>query len=580
MRTLVALVVVAVLAAPAPAREPQKAKDEERVRVALEMVGDALGTVESLEVPGNRRGVQVSAAIAAWAHDRALARRALSDAGSTIATAFEDLGPKPGEQAGMLISARQALLTQFAEKDPGAALDFLLATRAAIPPDLLVGVRQQETQIEMQIAQRLAATEPERAAELVERAADGGLNYGVVAALVALREKDAARASAVARRLVEAAIRSPIFEEGPALYTILELLRIELAARSGGDQSSTAARPLLDDRAFRALLDAIVAGARALAESPYGDSQRYMISNVVASLGEGMGALERFAPSHAQALRKLAEAPRSDRIRGGVAVENPLNDLQQAPIDDLLKRAEGAPAGMRNAIYYQAATRLAAEGDLQRAKAVVAEGITDPAQRASLLDSLERFATSRAIGEGRYAEALAAVEKLDSVSERVQMLVQISQTARAQQDFKVEAQALERAQTILGERPRDAGEFYAALVLAGAFADSDPARGLAIVELCVDRINKLADASAMLEGFGCGDTFDRGELRMWEGGPVSGLATQAIATLGRFASADLAAARAAAGRFERPEIRALAQLAVATAALDAAIHEDEPDAEG
>ena len=331
MRILVALVVAALLAVPAvgsqegpPVEKPKS--DDERARLALEIVGDALGTVASLEVPGNRLRVQVTAALAVWSHDRALARRALSDAAATIVAAFEEMGSKPTEKTANLVAARQSLLSQFIEKDPAAALDFLLVTRAAIPADVLAQNAEPETQLELQIAHRLVETSPERAAEIAERSAERGLSHGIVGVLSSLRAKDPARASALARKIAETAIASQIVDEGQTLYTVMELIRLELAARSG-NASSPAQRPLLDDKTFRSLLDALVAAARALVSSPYAGGQSYMV-------GRGLTA---------ELPEKLREPQGDVRFFWGDGRNTPKDPLKLSGLTTLRPGAGGTP---------------------------------------------------------------------------------------------------------------------------------------------------------------------------------------------------------------------------------------------
>lgn len=563
---LIALLALAVPGLAAQGEEPKT--DEALVAKAVKAIDDALAVTESLRLADNRLRVQMTAADSLWAHDPERARRALAAAGATIAEAVLDLNfddPAHSDRFDTLMSARTELISQFANRDPLAALEFMTTTRAALPADRAARLAEQERTLEMSIARMLAAKDPARAAEIVKASLEKGLSYDALSLLRYLRDSDHADAAAIAELAVEKARSARLLEDYQVMMGVGELLRMEMESRAASEEQR--AKALLSDKTLRGLLDTIVSGLRAAASSEYFVYQQpYVVQFASMLSGPTMDGLARFSPSHAAALEKQFSS-----LPGGASASRQPHTIEMpgddASIDKVLQQADAAPPGMRETIYYQIAHRLAAQGDLGRARQIISERVSDPSHRASYLESIDRFALHKVINEERFAEAIAAADSLQSLSDRVSTLVQISKAAKEKGEEKSAAAALERADAILGERARDQMEFYSKLVLAEAYLEVDSPRAFAILENCVDQLNRLADAAAIIDGFGCGDIFDRGEMRITHGGTVGGLFVQTIGMLSRFGETDFDRARAVADRIERHEARAQALVNIAAGVL-------------
>src|ERR1051325_6391892 len=109
--------------------------------------------------------------------------------------------------------------------------------------------------------------------------------------------------------------------------------------------------------------------------------------------------IEKYAPARIAQLRsRLAEASRREERQGGMSSE--LQEVMQSgTVDAMLEAAPKAPEGMRNYVYQRAAIKAMEQGDSDRARQIVEDNSSDPAQRRYMMPEIERLAMMKGAAE-------------------------------------------------------------------------------------------------------------------------------------------------------------------------------------
>jgi hypothetical protein len=229
-----------------------------------------------------------------------------------------------------------------------------------------------------------------------------------------------------------------------------------------------------------------------------------------------------------------------------------------------LDSIEQAPREMREHLYGQLAGKLAAAGDVARARQIINEHITNPAQRQQVLKSLDQIGIPSAIARGKIEEALRAVSNLRPVSERAQMLSQIVTQIGPGLKRSTALQYLEQARSILGPsaQAEDQNQLYALLAIGSAFSRYDSARAFEIVEPLVDQFNEISAAALVLNGFGQ-KYYQNGEVIMNNGNVVGETANQLATALSTLAQVNFDRAKADAARIRLIDVRMQVYITIA-----------------
>jgi hypothetical protein len=243
-------------------------------------------------------------------------------------------------------------------------------------------------------------------------------------------------------------------------------------------------------------------------------------------------------------------------------------DAKPRSTDDLVDSARDAPPAQRDALYMQAVSTALGEGNLDRARQIVSEHISNPAWRTELLENINRQQLASAVEQQRLDEALRLAGALRAPNERAGVYGQLAMQALEKGDKKTALRLLGEADAQIG-RAKDIASFQGRLQIARIAARVDPARGFGILESAVDQVNGLLSAAATVEGFGCDHAFEDGELLLRQDGIMNGLVYQTAEALASLAEVDPERVRVAALRFERPEAQVVSLLRVAAALFGA-----------
>ncbi|MDX6269165.1 MAG: hypothetical protein QOD28_388 [Acidobacteriota bacterium] len=589
--TLAALVLASTLAfaqEPTPATPAattgaveQADEQAELERKALALLEEVLGETSTLKLVENRIRLQAAAAEMLWPRNQERAREIFNAAANdlaAVAAGIETDDPQYYHLTNATSQLRQRMLGVIAERDPKLALEFLRATRPPPPPaQSNSNYRQpdQELALEAQLAQQIAARDPQQALRLAEEVLSRGLSSNLMPLLDQLRTRDpegAARlAASIVRRLRTANFAADYEATNIASHLLLSTRLSENVNINVNDQQQTASvagqntarRLQLDEQARRDLVSLLANAAVNSAGSSARQSGN--VGGLLSTVRQLMPEVERYAPAQAAGVRRRLEG--YERRAEGISARREFRQIPETSTPDaLIEAAAKATPEMREQLYRTAAWRAFNQGNTDRARQIVNNHIEGAGARDQMLKELDQQLFWRAASEGKIDQAQAVLARIKSTDERVGMLLQLARVTSGKGNATAAAGFLDEAWNLIGGRAKGQSQFAMQLQLAYDYAQIAPPRGFEIIEASITHLNELVAAAAVLDGFGQ-EAFAQDELKGQEGYVWGSLATQCNEALAALAPLDFDHARSAADRLQRPELRLPARLAVARAIL-------------
>jgi hypothetical protein len=264
--------------------------------------------------------------------------------------------------------------------------------------------------------------------------------------------------------------------------------------------------------------------------------------------------------------------------------DQPLADWQRyqttinsAPVETALESVTEAPVQMRDYLYQQVATRIATSGDMARARQIVSEHVTNPAQRQVALYTLQQQEVNSAVEKGRYEEALRLLGKFRSATERDGMVTQILDQLSPGVKKQLALQYLAQGKNMITSGPRagDQEQMHNLLALARVFARYDVNQAFEIVEPLLDQFNEVSAAAVTMNGFDR-DYYREGELINSNDNPLAQMANQFSDTLATLAMFDFDRAKIAAEGLNRLDVRIRVFLLIAQRTMEIPLEPEEP----
>lgn len=554
-------------------QELSAVSDQEELKAkAVALVKEALLTIPQIRSISIRIHAQLQAGGLLWTTDEKAASKLMSDAVASLKEyiAGIDLGdPDSATDFQSATILRYELIQALAPHDPEMALSFLRSTR--IVPESEGddrGGRAQEDQIELSLADQIAARDPKRAFQIAQESLKTRLSSNLFPTVMRLRTSEPELARKLSRDIVAKLQDEKIIANREALELALSLARATrnptrrrqgVAPREGAEVS------LLSDQELRDILQKILHEALAYSTSSTASNWngRDVAITALSGLKEFSQDLERFVPGSSAALdKRLAEMrPAADPRRA--TWEKLQNTLNNAPLDTVPDSINRAPAEVRDQLFQQLAERTAAAGDLVRAKQILTETLSNPWQRRQALNNLEQQFIHQSVAKGRIEDALRSVATLRPAKARATVIGQIAGQIGPGRKQAAALNLLEQARSLLNESPvaEDQEEMYALLELAGAFARYDSKRAFEILEPLIDQFNEINDAARKLSGFGQ-ESYSEGELILHNGNTMANMVTQINKALSAVSSTNFERTKAAIARIQAPEVRLVANIEV------------------
>lgn len=593
--TLLLLITESVLAHTIAAQEPAKAdeakkaqeaaeKKREVEKKALALVNELIKEAPSLKLAENRIRVQATVADMLWKHDekraRSLFKQAINDLSEILQTDQQVIETRSDSAVVSLIQSRtqlrQDILSMLARHDVNLAREFLRATRRPSQEAGPTIEGDEEFQWNMNLAARIAATDPGKALEIAEESLEKGLSHQLLNIIQQLKVKDSASADKLATAIMKK-LRSVSLSKDPTASEFASSFLFVAMNHNDGDKSETLKpgvasgnKHAFDSKTLQELTEMVVAAA--LSNSPDGShtsggrGDNYDGPELIRQLQMIMPAAEKYAAASVPALRKkITEvenmlAPQARAYREYEAL------ARSGDSEALAEAAAKAPPEMRGMLSMEAMTRAADEGDLEKARKILNELITNPDQHRYMLAQIERQVLRHAVGLGKLDEARQLLLRFPP-EERASALTQFARTALGKGDKKLALQFLEEARGYIGGQATNFAELGALLQVARVYAGCELARSFDIIEPMVDQLNTLINAATVLDGFESVRYLKDGELIPQRQSILINMADQSMRELALLARGDFDRAKASADRFLRNEARIMARLHVARGVL-------------
>lgn len=567
-------------AAPPPRTDEQGKEQQELRRKALDLLDITIKDSESFKLPENRIRVRMMAANLIWRFDEDRARTLFKEAIAALVELLnnQEVVEQPGRNmmGEVAKNLRREMLKTLGEHDARLAREFLRASRLPAPEAANAShvSPENDLQLEVSLATQIASTDPKQALEIGRESLSQGFSTELMNLLPALRQKDAVAAARLASEMVMKLRGVRLDSNSQTRHVALNLLRTAAGSLEDAKTGATSVPHLLELPAVRELTEMLAA-----------EALRPSNDEFFSELQELMPIIEKYAPARAAQIKRkagLKEANKEASVEG-VANTTTVNAtamedwskyqqlLEKGTTDEMLDAASKAPEGMRETLYLQAATKLMKDGNPERARSVVNDNVKDPHQRQMLLDQLDQMAISAAAEQGKIEQTRKMLATLRTNEERAMLLAQLATGAAQKGEKKSALQLLEEARGMIGAKAKNFKQLGAQLMVAHAYVTLEPARSFEILEPVADQVNELLGAAIILGGFFT-EEFIRDDEVMLE--PVAMISAEFINQFAddvkALARADFERTKALANRFQRDEMRIMAQLLIAQSILSPA----------
>src|SRR6185503_11536199 len=279
---------------------------------------------------------------------------------------------------------------------------------------------------------------------------------------------------------------------------------------------------------------------------------------LLAGLQRLLPQIDQYLPARGQAVRqKMTELGMGDSTRARMG--DVMSAVQQGTADSLLAAAPSAPPMMQSRLYQQAALKALDEGNADRARQIANDHL-EPAARDSVLRAVDFRKTSENFDSSKMDEVRQTLATLRSDDERIDFLLQLSNTAK-KNNPKQALEFLDEARQITNRRAASYQQFEQQLKVADAFKELEPARSFEVLEPGIMQLNELLSAAATLNGFEV-NVFQEGELPLEARSGLSNMVNRYGQAIGALAKTDLERAQTVANRFQLAESRIVARLAI------------------
>jgi hypothetical protein len=532
--------------APTPPREKElDPAIEKKVNDLVDSLSEQIG---NLHTPSNRIRFECAIADLIWTRDEKRARALYKSAAQEIVARIPDIDlsdPQVYQEINWLNQLRQEIINQIADHDPELALSFLRETRFKTPDDARVSA-DMEANLELQLAQRIVATDPARALSLARSSLARGQWWALTPLLNQLQRKDPKSALTLYQAIVA--------------HVKDDIDRNQQSATSAWSLLSTYQPPQADPDTYRDLMAALVSAA--LNISPGSQSSFNFLNQLNASLSQ----IEKYAPERLIAVRQWIESV--DRLSDpNQRMYREMSRIgQNGTVEDMLAAAPKYPKEFQTTLYQQAAWKAFQNGDAARARQIVSDFISDPVQRRQMLDQFENQSLYSAANQNKPDSARQLVNSIKNIEQRVQMAARLATQMAAKGDKKGALDLLDELRGSLASLPNNSTLIFAKIQLARSYAPLDLDQSFALIQPILVKSNELVVAAAVLDGFEQRYLRD-GEWASQGGSSLGNLIGNLEQTLAALARLDFDRACGLSDQFDRPEIRMMTQLQIAQSVL-------------
>ena len=579
---------------PSQPQEPQQTEEEKKAAKELEnkalaLIDDIVAEAASLRLAENRAYILTGAADLLWTRDEDRARALIREAMDEVVAQMREVREKAAQDDGQYYDprysrqnippyVRQAVLNVLERRDPKLALEFLQLTKSLRPAGAShnFNEEQQERTLELDMASRVAESDPQTALRIAEEQLDGKLNYQTINLWNALQRKDPKAASTLTDKIIGSLKSQDIladYDASSAVFGVLNALRsraaeIDNARNNPNATNAPQQNPAEIQQAYRDALDVVASATQKITTNNLinqDDANR--ARNLLMQIPSYLPDIEKYLPSRLAAVR--AKVTQFDVAKYGSPYQKFYaeygNDLPSKSIQELLALAAKAPQEVQYNLYNQAVNKALEQGDEETARKIIKENIQEPWQANNLLSNIEVTKSQRAVSEGKYAEARKSLAHMGTDEQRASALAGWASAAAVKGDEKSAREMLAEARTLLGSRMQRSDQLEAQVAVAAAAVNLDPDMSFEIAEAAVDRINRLVAANLELQTFG---GMEEGETRIMGGSAWGGYSGSIVQLFAALAREDFDRAANLLKHWQANELRLMIGLSIAQSILN------------
>jgi hypothetical protein len=357
-----------------------------------------------------------------------------------------------------------------------------------------------QTVLYMQMAMRIAQTNPQGAARLVRLGINNGINPMLVPVLTQIRSKDSAIADQLFADAIVVAQKEtvslteaitwmapylfPDFERAPQVSYVL--------AKSSQANLDLRARYL--EFAYKLIITHLDTMQARAVNNPSTLAEivpDYQIGQMMLPL------FEQFAPESVATLRTRLEAIASlTSFTNSERSEE--NSEHSNSVQDLIKEAEAAQnIFQKDAFYARAAVKAARVDDFETAFSII-KNISDELRRNSLEMNLRYRAALVAMSQGKLDLAYNYGKDISDLRQHAIVITKITAVLYTKHKFERAAELLDEATRFVMNGESGQAQVQAMLTLTETAIQLDPARGFELMALAVRAAN--SDAVSLLQG--------------------------------------------------------------------------------
>jgi hypothetical protein len=502
-------------------KEEEQKKQEEFRKKIKETLDAAVSDVALLKNLENKTFFQVRIACLLWKYDEKGARLLLDDAQGLTVSMIND--PKISvhrsdferETWERRIQLRSELVSMIAERDPQAALEFLRQTRFVIPQDGMQSDRARDAlrwdaELEQKLALRVAKNDPKRALEIAEESLKKGISPELNELVRVVFEKDKEAGKKLAGAILSKLKSTDITDRGPGVGVALSILEEEYASRRpessvGGNLPGARKRqPVLDDQALREwnnfLIQTFILTGNAIQTGGLNYTGPFaFLSGLLRLIPE----IEKLSPTLAANFKQWHSQQRFDQHAPEMRM-GPIffRGTGNAKAEDLLATALKSQGHIRREyINWAVDEALDSERNIELARKIAEEHITDPDERKDKMERINEKAKQYSLEHGKIEDVASALMSLESDAERAGSLSDLAGRALKSGDKKLAADLLEKALRFLLQPVETRDEYEAMIRIIHNSIGVDRERSFEMYGSLIDPINQLVTATIQLNRF-------------------------------------------------------------------------------
>ena len=573
---LLAIAVTVTVPARASHQDKEADKQKELDKKTLVLLNDVAAGAWSLKLPENRLFIMSNAADLLWTVDEKRARTLYWDALNTLnlvtgpsRSTGQKLSPEERQKLAQNYFAafelRQKLLQRVARRDAQLALDMLRASRPVPPRHLLPDFTfPDDIQLEQAIAAELAARDPVQALQIARQSLAKGLTLELLTLLHRLNDVDSEKGSQFAGEIIT---KLRTIDLATDLYGSMVALQLVYLTRQPDPNMQTRLGGIsglkvlnLEEEQKRGLLEQMTDVALSASVAPH---VLWQVSQVLAEI-------KHFFPERSEAVEKKVTAFRRSMHKEDRDQETRNLLIMTGAVEELVRRAGTADSEERMSLYHQASIMAVAQGKTDWFRETINKQETSSDRLTQIIDSLDYHEISVAVMRKQVDELQKLLPKIRRKDERARAMAELALLLHEKGEKEEASSMLDEAATLIKTDLTDEKQTNALLTLLCAFAVVDPPKAFALAERTIDRANRQISLLLLLDKVVKSGALKKNELLLEQPQlmPVEFLVFKYGKGVAALARADFNRTKALAERFDRNELRLMAQLFVLKGLLE------------